>query len=228
MKVSLVIPVYNEEKYIKKCLLSVSKQEEMPDEIIIVDNNSTDKTVKIAKKFPVYILKEPKQGIIPARNKGFNYAKYEIIARCDADSILPVDWIKKIKKNFKNFRIDALTGIGTVYDLVPGQSLSYKIYFDFVKLIQNGKETLWGPNMAIKRSVWNKVKNELCKDDKDVHEDIDLALHVLKNKGKIRRDNNLIVGVSSRRLKYNTLSLIVEYPYRMLKTYKRHSSDKVF
>ncbi len=228
MKVSLVIPVYNEEKYIEKCLMSVKDQEEKPDEVIIVDNNSTDNTILIAKKFGVRILKETKQGITPTRNKGFNNAKYDIIARCDADSILPSDWIKKIKENFKTHNIDALTGLGVVYDLIPGQNISYKPYFDFVKLIQNGKETLWGPNMAIKRSVWNKVKNELCMNDKEVHEDIDLAIHVLKNKGKILRDDSLVVKVSSRRLKYHTLSLLVEYPYRMIKTYKHHSSGKIF
>lgn len=57
MRVSLVIPIYNEEKYIKKCLDSVKCQVEKPDEIIVVDNNSTDNTVNIAKKYNVRLLK---------------------------------------------------------------------------------------------------------------------------------------------------------------------------
>jgi glycosyltransferase involved in cell wall biosynthesis len=223
MKVSLVIPVYNEEKYIKKCLNSVEKQIEKPDETIIVDNNSTDNTVNIVKKYNVRLLKEHKQGITPTRNKGFDNARFDIIARCDADSVLPPDWIKKIKKSFLERDIDAITGPGEVYDLIPRKHLSYKPYFDFVKFIQKGKETLWGPNMALKKSMWNKVKNETCKDDNKVHEDIDLALHILKNKGKIYRDNTLVVKMSARRLKYKTFSLLIEYPYRMIKTYKLHS-----
>ena len=51
MKVSVVIPVYNEEKYIKNCLESLMKQEEKPDEIIVVDNNCTDETINIVKKY---------------------------------------------------------------------------------------------------------------------------------------------------------------------------------
>jgi len=49
-------------------------QIEKPDEIIIVNNNSTDKTVAIAEKYPVKIVNEPEQGMIQARNRGFNEA----------------------------------------------------------------------------------------------------------------------------------------------------------
>ena len=62
MKVSLVIPAYNEEKYMKDCLVHIMAQQVRPDEIIVVDNNCTDKTVKIAKLFPVTIVKEPVRG----------------------------------------------------------------------------------------------------------------------------------------------------------------------
>ena len=51
MKISVVIPVYNEEKYIKNCLDSLMKQEEKPDEIIVVDGKSKDKTKLIIKSF---------------------------------------------------------------------------------------------------------------------------------------------------------------------------------
>src|ERR1035437_9820650 len=89
MKVSVVIPAYNEEKYIGACLDSLMDQKEKPDEIIVVNNNSTDNTAKIVKKYPVRLINEEQQGMIPARNRGFNEAKFEIIARTDADTILP-------------------------------------------------------------------------------------------------------------------------------------------
>jgi len=116
MKVSVVIPVYNEEKYIERCLESLQNQQEKADEIIIVNNNSTDKTYDLAKKYPVTIIREPIQGITFARNRGFNTARGDIIARSDADTIIPSDWIKKIKANFQKNKIDALGGTCIFYD----------------------------------------------------------------------------------------------------------------
>src|SRR3989344_7281398 len=192
MKVSVVIPAFNEEKYIGNCLRSVANQSEKPDEIIVVDNNSKDRTVEIAKKFKVKVLSETKQGISYARNKGFNSAKYETIARCDADSIVPKNWIKKIKKGFqKHTAIDGLTGIAIFFDDPLNTRISTKQYMDFMKIILNGDETLFGPNMAIKKKIWNKVKRDLCLDNKAVHEDIDLGIHINKIGGKIIRDNSL-------------------------------------
>ena len=110
MKVSVVIPAYNEEKYIKDCLTNLINQEEKPDEIIVVDNLSKDNTAEIVKKFDVTLIEARSQGIAQARDRGFNAAKNEIIARCDSDSIVPPDWIKKIKLNFSKNKIDALSG----------------------------------------------------------------------------------------------------------------------
>src|SRR6266567_2953645 len=95
LRISVVIPVYNEEKYLGKCLDSLMRQNVKADEIIVVDNNSTDNSVAIAKKYPIRVVFEKTQGMIPARNHGFNEARYEIIARTDADTILPVNWIKR-------------------------------------------------------------------------------------------------------------------------------------
>lgn len=222
MKVSVVIPVYNEEKYIEKCLLSLKNQVEKPDEIIVVDNNCTDKTIDIARKFNVLIIRESRQGITYARNCGFNHAKGTIIARCDADVILPPDWIKKIKENFKKNNIDALTGPLVFYDLILPTPLYAEIFFWFMKLIQKGKETLIGPNMILSKKIWDKVKNDVCLDNNKVHEDIDLTIHINKIGGIIKRDNGLIVNASGRRIKHNPLSFFVEYPIRWLIMLRNH------
>jgi len=119
MKVSVVIPVYNEEKYIENCLNSLMKQEEKPDEIIVVDNNCTDQTIFCVKKYrDIKIIKEKKQGIIAARNAGFNHAQGDIIARCDADAIMPKNWVKKIKNDFaENKKIVAVTPVFQLFDI---------------------------------------------------------------------------------------------------------------
>jgi len=225
MKVSLIIPVFNEEKYIGPCLDSLEKQIEKPDEIIIVDDNCTDNTINIVKKYkkslPIKIVKEKKLGIVFARNKGFSKAKGDILARCDADSVLPKNWIKKIKENFSKNKIDGLTGPIIFYDFFLKTSFFSKIYLILMKILQKG-ETLLGPNMAISKKIWGKIKKEVCFDEKNIHEDIDLSLHILKNKGRIFYDWQLIVYASARRITKTPWIFFLNYPWRLIKNLLSH------
>lgn len=223
MKVSVIIPVFNEENYIDKCLESLQNQEEKPDEVIVVDNNCTDETVKIAKKFPVKIIKEKRQGIIFSRNRGFNAARFEIIARCDADTILPKTWIRKIKENFSQRKIAGITGPVFFYDLNIPTLFLVKGYLKAMKFFQKGKNTLLGPNLAISKKIWVKIKNKVCFDDKKVHEDIDLALHIYQAGGEILVDENLVIKASGRRIIKNPFSFFIEYPIRLIKTLLVHT-----
>ena len=223
MKLSLIIPVYNEEKYIANCLESIAKQKIAPDEVVVIDNNCTDNTLSIVKKYPfVKVIHEKKQGMIAARNTGFNAAAHGIIARCDADTRLPSNWIAKIKRNFERYKIDALTGPIVYYDAPIQTSLIARAYLDMMKPIHRGGETLIGPNMIITKEIWKKIKNKVCLNDQLVHEDIDLAYHIQEAGGKIRRDNHLVVGTSSRRIKKNPYSFFSEYPKRFMKTLLHH------
>lgn len=222
MKISLIIPAYNEEKFIKKCLESIKNQTVSPDEIILINNNSTDKTLDIVKKFKVKIINEKQQGISFARNRGLNEAKYEIIARCDADCILPNTWIEQIKENFKNKKIDALGGPLYYYDIILPNKKIIVAFIKFMKVIL-GHYPLIGPNMAVTKKIWNKVKDHVCNDNNLVHEDIDLAVHINKIGGKIGYDEKLISTISSRRLKNNPYSYFIEYPERWIKTIRHHN-----
>lgn len=223
MKVSVVIPAYNEEKYIGKCLESLTNQEVPADEIIVVDNNCKDKTVSICKKFGVKIVKEKIQGMIPARNSGFNKSLYDIIARCDADTILPKDWIKKIKENFSKKNIDALTGPLVFYDIPLKSSLYTKAYVASMRAVKN-HHILNGPNMAITKKIWKKVRGSVCLLDTKVQEDIDLALHIREHNGNIHYDNTLTVSFSARRLVKNPASFFITYPIQTIKTLFNHRS----
>lgn len=221
MKISVVIPAYNEEEYIENCLLSLQNQNEKPDEIIVVDNNSTDKTIQVAQKYQVAVVKEKKQGIIYARNKAFDSARFDIIARCDADTILPKNWVKKIKENFQKNNIQGLTGSTMFYDLWPRSRFFGDVYLDFMKLMYKGG-TLIGHNMAITKKIWKQIKEEVCLDESKIHEDIDLAIHLLKSRGKIKYDRSLVVKTSGRRIKHNFISFFYEYPLRLAKTFLNH------
>jgi glycosyltransferase involved in cell wall biosynthesis len=219
MKVSVVILAYNEEEHIEKCLQSVLDQEKKPDEIIVIDNNCTDRTTEIAQKFGAKIVKEKKQGMIYARNAGFNAAKYEIIARTDADVILPKDWISKILKAFEDPTLGALSGPTYDSNWPEVKKISYYpslMLFDILSfLFKNG--CLYGPNMVLRKSVWEKVKNNVCLDDKKVHEDIDLSIH-LNKLTKIKFDNKFIVG--TRRT--NWAKIGTAYTVRLFKMLYSH------
>jgi|SRR3989344_424469 len=218
-KVSVVIPAYNEEKYIEKCLDSLMQQTVSPAEIIVVNNNSKDKTVELTKKYPVKIVNEKTQGLIPARNRGFNEAKHEIIARTDADSIVPKDWIEKITLTFNSNDIVGLAGPISFFETPNARIKTFiqKIgYFKFAKALL-GHDVMNGPNMIITKEAWRKVKNNVNLDDKKVHEDLDISMHISVH-GKILFINDLSVLVSGRRFNSNLKSLLIDYPHRMIKT----------
>ena len=214
MKVSVVIPAYNEQKYIGKCLESLINQTDAPDEIIVVDNNCVDKTVEIAKKFGAKIIKEKKQGMIYARNAGFDSAKYEILGRIDAVVILPHDWISKVRENFKNQNVVALSG--PIYLRAKASYFASIILFKVLSLFLM-HNALLGPNIALRKSTWENIRNNVCLEDKYAHEDIDLAIHVARE-GKIKFDNTLIVKASRFRFK----EFFTEYVVRFIKMVFTH------
>lgn len=222
MKVSVVIPAYNEESYIGACLESLMQQKELADEIIVVDNNCTDDTIAIAKKYPVKIVSEKKQGMIFSRNKGFNEAQFEIIARTDADTRVPPDWIKRIKSKFeRNKSIIAIGGPAHYYGLpsvVQVKEWPTNVFFKSLEQVLQ-HDCLFGPNMAILKTAWEKVKDEVCLKDSMVHEDIDLSIH-LAPYGKILFDKKLVVDSSFRR--WTRVKPYLDYPYRALRTIQRH------
>ncbi|MGA3291593.1 MAG: glycosyltransferase [Candidatus Microgenomates bacterium] len=222
MKVSLIIPAYNEEKYIGRCLKSVNNQVIPADEVIVVNNNSIDKTAAIAKKLGAKVIKEKMQGMIYARNRGFNTAKYEIIARCDADAIVPRNWIKIIKKDFENPKVDGLSGPVYFYDseiLKSAKVTPSKILQKSFKALSKGHEHMVGPNMAITKKIWEKVKNKVFLDESIVQEDSDLSLNIASVGGYIELDPNLIVGISARRIIKNPKSFFLIYPTKVVKTF---------
>lgn len=219
----MVVPAFNEEKQIANCLQSILSQIDPADEVIVIDNNSTDKTAEIAEKLNIKVIKEPKQGMIPARNRGFNEASGDIIARTDADTIVPPDWTIRIKEHFTiDLELLGLSGPVGFYD--GPDFIQQKIWPSKI-VVQNAvssvmkHDTMIGPNMALTKKAWDKVKKEVCKNDKQVHEDMDLAIH-LAEYGKVFFDDSLIVETSFRRWK--KLKSYFEYSYRYFTTIEKH------
>ena len=117
MKISVIIPAYNAERTIVSCLESIVKQSLIPQEIIVIDNNSIDKTPPLVKKFiennkksNIMLTREFKKGASAARNKGIGLAKGEIIAFTDSDCIAHKNWIRDVRKAFDDENIGGVAG----------------------------------------------------------------------------------------------------------------------
>ena len=224
-QVSVVMPAYNEEKYIGECLASLARQTVEPMEIIVVDNNSMDRTAEIARQAGVRVVKEKKQGMIPARNRGFDEARGEIIARCDADCRVPEDWVERIRQQFRQNQIDGLTGPVEFYDLPVKTTEAARQYLKLMKLLQRG-EVMVGPNMALTGEVWRQVRDRVELDDRLVHEDQDLSAKIKQVDGRIKYDMALVVESSARRITGNPVSFFGEYPIKTLRTLVHNIGEK--
>jgi glycosyltransferase involved in cell wall biosynthesis len=222
LKLSLIIPVYNEERHIDACLNAVAKQTVKPFEVLVVDNNCSDKTLEIAEKYKfVTILHEQKQGLIHARNCGFNHAKGDILGRIDADSVLNPDWIENVLKTFDaNADLSGITGIART-DFIPYSShfkskIFTRAYFWFIDANLD-TVIMWGANMAIRKNSWQTVKNDVTLDDKKVHEDIDLSLWMAAKGFVLQKNKSLLITTNGQSYRY--LPKLYHY-YQLLKKTK--------
>ena len=98
---SIIIPAYNEEKYIGSCLEHILKNAG-PEvcEIIVIDNASTDNTKSLAESYGVKVITEARQGVSFARQRGYIESTGEILCFLDADTHMPPLWTDKILKFF--------------------------------------------------------------------------------------------------------------------------------
>lgn len=205
LTLSIVIPAYNEEHHLKRCLDAIAKQTVKPDEVIVVNNNSADGTAKIAKGYPfVKVIDEKRQGVVFARDIGFDTASSDIIGRIDADTILPPDWVSYVKRFYGNERRqDSAWTSGCYYYNVRlprffgwVQSL---IVFRMNQMLL-GHHILWGSNMALTREQWQAVRGMVCHRT-DIHEDIDLAIHLHRLGHGIVYEPRHRVGAKLRRVR---------------------------
>ena len=201
ISISVIIPVYNEEHCIKQCLDAVWAQEYV-NEVIVIDNNCTDNTVNIVKKHfkKTIILNEHRQGQQYAQALGFDRSTGDIIARIDADTILPNLWSKQLINIFdNNQKFNAVTGYGYSRTGIKSRKFGRLwtiIYYAEAKAIL-GVSVLWGSNMAFKKDVWQRARQFYYLGDKKVHDDQSLSLALATSSEPILLAPNLVVSVDS-------------------------------
>jgi glycosyltransferase involved in cell wall biosynthesis len=210
MKLSIVIPAYNEEKNLGQCLDSIFKEKEGKDfniEIIVVNNASTDKTRQVAESFAdVKVVDEVRKGIVWARRAGFLASSGELIANIDADTILTKNWLDKVFNEFaKNKKLVALSGPYIYYDLPKWKNLLVKFYYYggmvlyfFTHYVLRAGAMIQGGNYVIKKDVLEKMGG-YDTTIKFYGEDTDIARRANKL-GEVKFTFNLPMMTSGRRL----------------------------
>lgn len=158
--ISIIIPAYNEEKNIRKCLQSIKAQEyNGPKEIIVVDNNCSDNTSGVAQSEGATVVLESKAGVIYTREAGAKISQGEIIIQTDADTVFPVDWLSRIMKTFdENPEAVAVIGSFKFFD-GPWWNKSFtNLLFGLTNTIYKITGNLVyipGSNTAFKKTCWH-------------------------------------------------------------------------
>ena len=205
--VSVVIPAYNEEQSIESCLKAFTRQTtNIPYEVVLVNNNSTDDTIAIAQKFvgalDLKIVNEKQQGRGAARRLGFSKANGNIILSTDADTVVPKDWIANYLSHFENPKIVAVTGPWKIRSRSKVRNFTA---YHFQRLTL---PCLTGLNFGVRKNVYNKAGG--FDGSLKAQEDIELTPRVRKL-GKIKYAKDVVVLTSSRRYKRGLLKGLWDY-----------------
>jgi glycosyltransferase involved in cell wall biosynthesis len=168
MRLSFVIPAYNEEAYLPACLESIAAQTKDLEavEIIVVNNASSDRTREVALAFPgVRVVDEPRKGLTFARQAGFAASSGELIANVDSDSRLTPGWVELVLKEFAaQPKLVALSGPVVYYDLTPSQRVSVQLFYLLAfmvyvinRYILRAGSMVQGGNFVLKRKALESI-----------------------------------------------------------------------
>ncbi|MCR2783375.1 MULTISPECIES: glycosyltransferase family A protein [unclassified Microbacterium] len=200
--VSVVIPSLNDAFMLTNCLAALADQTRQPDEIIVVDNGSTDSTADVARAAGAVLVSEPRRGVLRATASGFDAARGDIIGRLDADSIPSPQWTARLEQRFDaDPTLTALTGTGVFYGgarvwEVIGRYGYLGGYFWSMRLVM-GHVPVFGSNFALRRSAWPQVRERVHLDDPRMHDDLEVSFALDFGAG-VEFDRLLRVGVSAR------------------------------
>jgi len=203
--VSIIIPAYNEEKYIGKVLKCLSLQADQHlIEIIVVDNNSQDRTAEEVQNWKncfknFKLICETRQGISQARNRGARESKFEYLLFLDSDIFLPPDFLTKFRKKIRDTPnlICLVLHLPELFNILDFLWVLWM--FSFVTLVQKWDPLCCGSFMFVPKNLFEKVGgfNEKIV----LGEDVECGWRLTKAGGSYRIFWSPYVFASPRRLR---------------------------
>lgn len=207
-KVSVIIPIFNCEKYLERCVLSIINQSLKDIEIILVNDGSKDKSLNICEKFAnidnrIIIIDKKNEGVGIARNEGIKIAKGEYIAFVDSDDFVELNFLEHLYNRAIKKNADIC---GCLYDEYKNGKYVSIQDLNTLKICgeRNGKQFLnyfYNPSSSYESIccivVWNKIyKTELIKNilfsDKKSAEDEEFSFKIMQESKKIYMSNKVL------------------------------------
>jgi glycosyltransferase involved in cell wall biosynthesis len=167
LSMSVIVCAHNEARYLAACLHSLLAQSRLPDEILVINNASTDATRAVAEQIPlVRVVDEPRKGLVVARETGRTIAAGDILVYVDADCRAPLTWLERVERRFEREPdLIALSGPYRFYDWDWWGRLLIRAY-DFtlapatqllVKYILRIGTIFYGGNFAVRREALERI-----------------------------------------------------------------------
>ncbi len=164
---SVIVCAFNEERYIEACLHSLLAQTRRPDEVLVVNNASTDRTAERAGRIPgVRVVNEPRKGLVLAREAGRRAASGDVLAYVDADCRAPLYWLERVEQHFIAAGcLAAVSGGYRFYDWDLASRVLVRMYDHLVApvghfLVQDVLRLgaiLYGGNFAVRRCALEAI-----------------------------------------------------------------------
>jgi glycosyltransferase involved in cell wall biosynthesis len=163
---SVIVCAHNESRYLTACLRSLLAQTRAADEILVIDNASTDGTRVVAEGLGVRVIDEPRKGLVIARETARRHARGDVLVYLDADCRAPARWLERIARRFdRDPALAALSGPYRFYDwdlwgrlLVRGYDFTLAPATQLlVKHVLRRGTIFYGGNCSMHRSALERI-----------------------------------------------------------------------